>query len=107
MPQVDLTDPGSAVNFVNVKNLGDAAGFAMGRIYNAAADGYAEIGMISRAAAAAAVRSLVQVDPIESVATNKLMTGNDTAAQAIAGAIAAAVAQQLAKTAQTTPPPTV
>ena len=106
MAALDLTDPGASVNFANTKNLGDAAAFAMGRIYNAAADGYAELGMISRAAAAAAVKSLVQVDPVESVSVGKLMTGNDLAAQ-IAQLIAAlSSAQQGVKAAVTTPPTT-
>lgn len=96
-----------SVSNVNTKNLGDAAAFAMGRIYNAAADGYAELGMISRAAAAAAVKSLVQVEPIEAVSTNKLLTGNDVASQIAALIAALASNQQASKTAGTTPPVTV
>jgi hypothetical protein len=92
---------------LNMKTVGDAASFAMGRIYNAAADSYARLNTVAEAATAAAVRSLVQVGPIESVSTNKLMTGNDVASQIAALIAALASNQQAGKVAGTTPPTTV
>jgi Lon protease-like protein len=84
-----------------------AVAFAMGRIYQSAADSYARLNTVAEAATAAAVRSLVQVGPIESVSTNKLMTGNDVASQIAALIAALASGQQSSKTAGTTPPITV
>jgi hypothetical protein len=53
-----------------------------------------------------AVKQLVEVDPAQSVALNKIMTGNDVAAQMQALLAALNSGQQGTKSAQTTPPQT-
>ena len=54
----------------------------------------------------AAVKQLVEVDPAQSVALNKMMTGNDVAAQMQALLAALNSGQQGVKSAQSTPPET-
>ena len=96
-----------SVSNVNTKNLGDAAAFAMGLAYNDAVAHQRAMNSIREASVGAVVKSLVEVDPTESVSVNKVLTGND-----LAGALAQLLAtlgigQQMGKVAQTTPPATV
>jgi hypothetical protein len=96
-----------SVSNVNTKNLGDAAAFAMGLAYNDAVAHQRAMNSIREASVGAVVKSLVEVDPTESVATNKVLTGNDTAA-IITAVLAALQSGQIGnKAAGTTPPVTV
>jgi hypothetical protein len=96
-----------SVSNVNTKNLGDAAAFAMGLAYNDAVAHQRAMNSIREASVGAVVKSLVEVDPTESVSVNKVLTGNDLAGTLSQLVAALGVGQQLSKVAQTTPPPTV
>lgn len=95
-----------SVSNVNTKNLGDAAAFAMGLAFGDAVAHQRAMNSIREASVGAVVKSLVQVDPVESVSTNKLLSGNDLAATITALLSAISSGQQTVKTAQTTPPVT-
>jgi Lon protease-like protein len=96
-----------SVSNVNTKNLGDAAAFAMGLAYGDAVAHQRAMNSIREASVGAVVKSLVQVDPIESTSVNKLLTGNDLASQIAALLAALNANQQGVKSAGTTPPVTI
>ncbi len=93
---------GDAVTFTNAKAYGDAgANLAIqgAQQYNAH---NSRINLLSESIAAQWANRMATPDPVEAISTQKLLTGRDS--MGIAEAIA--LAQQLVKTAQTTPPPT-
>ena len=107
----------SSVADTNRKTLGDGPAIAQNMVYSAMAQAQAlaaqnavsqqqQMNSISNAATASMVDRLVHVDPMESVAVNKLMTGNDQAAQISALLAALSGGQIGGKVAQTTPPVT-
>lgn len=95
-----------AVAHNNVKTIGEAGAFyASLAMADAVADQRA-FGEIRRAATSAAVKNLLEADPIEAVSTLKVLSGNDSA-QTLATLLAALNSgQQGVKVAQTTPPVT-
>jgi hypothetical protein len=109
--------PESAVNFNNVKNVGELHAVSMGMLVqgmvasqlrqndaaNLAAQNHA---VLSQAATLMGVNKVLNLDPAEAIALLKATSGNDLAQQ-IAGLIAGtAGGQQAVKGAVTTPPET-
>ena len=96
-----------SVSNVNTKNLGDAAAFAMGLAFADQVAHQRAMNSIREASVGAVVKSLVQVDPIESVSTNKVLSGNDLAGTITALLAAIQSGQVGNKAAGTTPPVTI
>ena len=107
----------SAVANTNEKILGEAGAQAMGALYqgNTLAQLQQQQNMISNAAridaignavVTAAVDKLLHPDVMESIAVNKVMTGNDMGQQLAALMAVLGTGQVVAKTAQTVPPVT-
>lgn len=92
----------SSVADTNRKTLGDGPAIAQNMVYSAMAQAQAlaaqnavaqqqQMNSISNAATSAMVDKLINTDPMESVAVNKMLTGNDQAAsiQALLSALSA------------------
>ena len=107
----------SSVADTNRKALGDGPAIAQNIVYSAMAQAQAlaaqnavsqqqQMNSISNAATASMVDRLIHVDPMQSVAVNKLMTGNDQASsiQALLAALSAGGVGT--KNMQTVPPVT-
>ena len=112
-----VREQSEVVAAANLKVLGDAPAMAMGMVYQSmaqatalaaqnAVSGQQRMQSISEAATTAAVDKLLHADPVEAVALNKIMTGNDVAAQMQSLLAALNSGQQGVKSAQTTPPVT-
>ena len=107
----------STVADTNRKTLGDGPAIAQNMVYAAMAQAQAlaaqnavsqqqQMNSISNAATASMVDRLIHVDPMESVAVNKLMTGNDQAASIQALLAALSTGGIGTKNMQTVPPVT-
>lgn len=107
----------SSVADTNRKTLGDGPAIAQNMVYSAMAQAQAlaaqnavsqqqQMNSISNAATASMVDRLIHVDPAESIALTKIMSGHDQAGNITALLSALSTGQIGGKVAMTTPPVT-
>lgn len=95
-----------AVANTNFKNLGEAPAFYASLAMADAVAHQRNVNAIREAALGKIISVLTELDPVESSAVSKVMTGNELASQLTALLTALNSGQQGVKSAQTTPPVT-
>ncbi len=102
MPVPSFESIGDAVVFNNTKAFGDAGANLVVQGSQQYNSHNSRVNVLSESVQAMWATRMVKADPVEAVSVQKMMTGRDS--MGISEAVA--LAQQLTKTAQTTPPPT-
>jgi hypothetical protein len=98
-----ILDSVASANYKTLSELGShSAGLAM---QNAVAH-QSGLNQIRELALGALAKTMVEMDPSESISVLKALSGNDVAQQVTSLLAALSMGQQSAKVAQTTPPPT-
>lgn len=95
-----------AVGHNNVKTIGEALAFLQTQSLQDLLASRNRLDRISEAVIARATQSIIEPDPLEAVATQKILSGNDLAQQVAQLTASVAAMQQTVKAAQTTPPVT-
>lgn len=90
----------------NIKTLGESAAFYTQLAMGNAVSHQNRLNVIAETTVGQICKALIEVDPSESVAIQKLLSGNDLAQQLAQLLAALASNQQGVKAAQTTPPVT-
>lgn len=102
MPVPNFDSVGDAVTFNNAKAFGDAGAHLALQAAQQFGAHNSRTNLLGESVQAGWANRMQSPDPIEAVATNKMMTGRES--MGISEALA--LAQTLTKTAQTTPPVT-
>lgn len=90
----------------NLKTIAESGAFYTASLHQIHVNAIAELGAITRAATAKAIKALLENDAEEAASTQKILSGNDLAQQLAQLTAAVASIQQSVKAAQTTPPQT-
>lgn len=103
MPSEAITE---TVADVNLKTVGEMPSESANLLRMAAVRDFQAWGEIVRATVSRCVDRILDTTPVDATAVQKVLSGNDTAAQLAQLLAALSSGQQQAKVAQTTPPPT-
>jgi len=101
-----LLDPTvvDSVSATNFKVVADGPAFYTGLAMGNAVSHQNRLNQLAETALAASVKMILSVTPEQSVADQKILSGNDLASQLAALLAALGAGQQASKVAQTTPP---
>ena len=91
---------------VNLKQLGEMHSAQTSLMREEGVAHWSRLNKIAEAAVTRGIKGLVEIDPSEAKSASQLLTGNAVSQDALSHALAAAVAQILAKQGNNTPPPT-